>query len=46
MKNIILVLVTLFSLNLVTYASFPVTENETKTEMVVDDSNLAMEAPY
>tara|TARA_B100000902_G_scaffold268245_1_gene254279 strand:+ start:1180 stop:1515 length:336 start_codon:yes stop_codon:yes gene_type:complete len=46
MKNIILVLVALFSLNLTTYASFPVTENVTKTEIVADDANLAMEAPY
>jgi hypothetical protein len=33
-------------LNAVTYASFPVTENGTTTELVADDANLAMEAPY
>ena len=34
-------------MNSVTYASFPITENETtNTELVTDDANLAMEAPY
>tara|TARA_B110000908_G_C10076591_1_gene367601 strand:- start:464 stop:802 length:339 start_codon:yes stop_codon:yes gene_type:complete len=46
MKKIVLLIVTLFSLNAVTYASFPVTENGTTTELVADDANLAMEAPY
>jgi hypothetical protein len=47
MKKIVLLLVTLFSLNAVTYASFPITENgTTNTELVADDANLAMEAPY
>ena len=30
MKKIVLLLITLFSLNLITYASFPVTENQTE----------------
>ena len=46
MKKIVLLLVTLYSLNAVTYASFPVTENGTTTELVADNANLAMEAPY
>ena len=46
MKKIVLLLITLFSLNAITYASFPVTENGTTTELVADDSNLSMEAPY
>jgi len=46
MKKIVLLLVTLFSLNMVSQASFPVTENGVKTEIVADDANLAMEAPY
>lgn len=46
MKKIVLLLVTLLSLSSVTYASFPVIENGTTTELVVDDTNSAMEAPY
>jgi hypothetical protein len=46
MKKIVLLFITLFSLNMVTQASFPVTENGVKTEIVADDANLAMEAPY
>jgi len=45
MKKIVLLLVTLFSLNAVTYASFPITENGTTTELIADDVNLAIEAP-
>ncbi|MDG1348550.1 MAG: DUF4190 domain-containing protein [Flavobacteriales bacterium] len=45
MKKIVLLLVTLFSLNAVTYASFPVTENGVKTEIVSENTNLTMEAP-
>ena len=38
MRKIVLILVALFSLNSVTYASFPVTENTTTTEFVVNEN--------
>ena len=41
MSKIVLILVALFSLNSVTYASFPVTENTTTTEFVVVNENQA-----
>jgi len=46
MKKFLLVLVTLFTLNLVTYASFPITENVTPSELVVENDNLTLEVPY
>ena len=45
MKKIVLMMIALFTLNTLTYASFPITENGTTTEVVVDDADLAMEAP-
>ena len=48
MKKIILFLITIFSLNMVVEASFPVTENGVKTEVVANNTyntNLAIEAP-
>ena len=46
MKRIVLLLLALFTLNAVTYASFPVTSNESVTEVVVSqDSQLITEAP-
>ncbi len=46
MKKIVLMMIALFTLNTLTYASFPITENGTTTEIVADDANLAVEAPY
>jgi hypothetical protein len=37
MKKIVLLLVTLFSLNAVTYASFPVTENQTEQTSTLNE---------
>ncbi len=39
MKNILLLFITLLTLSTVTYASFPITENGTTTELVADDAN-------
>lgn len=46
MKKFLLLLVSVFTLSLATEASFPVTENGVKTELVVDDANSAMSMPY
>ena len=45
MKKIILLLIAIFSLNVFTHASFPITENGVATELVVDDANLTVTAP-
>ena len=45
MKKIVLLLITIFSLNMVVEASFPVTENGVNTEVVADNTNLVIEAP-
>jgi hypothetical protein len=42
MKNILMLFITLLTLSTVTYASFPVTENGTTTELVADDANNAL----
>ena len=39
MKNLVLLLITLFSLNTVIYASFPVTNNDVNSEVVLSQSN-------
>jgi hypothetical protein len=45
MKKIVLLLIAIFSLNMVVEASFPVTENGVNTEVVADNTNLVIEAP-
>ena len=45
MKKIVLLLITIFSLNMVVEASFPVTENGVNTEVVADNTSLVIEAP-
>jgi len=45
MKKIVLLLIAIFSLNMVVEASFPVTENGVNTEVVTDNTNLVIEAP-
>ena len=42
MKNILLLFITLLTLSTFTYASFPVTENGSTTELVADDANNAL----
>jgi len=42
MKNILMLFITLLTLSTVTYASFPVTEYGTTTELVADDANNAL----
>jgi len=42
MKNILMLFITLLTLSTVTYASFPVTENGTTTELVADDANITL----
>ncbi len=38
-------MITIFSLNMVVQASFPVTDSGVNTEVVSDNTNLAIEAP-
>ena len=39
MKNFLLLFITLFSINAVSYASFPITENINSNEVVVNESD-------